>query len=184
MIVVALIPVGLLVFLWLRGGRSLLSFRELFFSFLFAASLGIIELVSGLFLRVIVAVNNGNGSSIAALRALVQAVPSEAQLLTLLPPHVFLMEFVRQAMTGIVLVIFVLIAVKGILPQCALALWVLSARSLVYYFLMWAILGWPSLGSKVVLYLIPVPWVSSAWVPLALGVLVIISLFARRRQKS
>ena len=155
-----------------------LAWRVLVFVGCWAIAFGIVEASVVIDLRgIMVGIHGGYDLSVGGISQFSQVVFADPTDINLLPPDLYLVEFLREAATIIMLASLALLAAKGAKERWAVFLWAFAIWDIVYYFALWAVIGWPgALADYDILFLIPVPWASRVWFPLLVSVLSIIAV--------
>ena len=99
-----------------------------------------------------------------------------------IPSHLLAIEVVREAATIAMLVAIAFLSARRAAERWAMFLYVFALWDLSYYAGLWATIDWPtSLLTDDILFLIPVPWISQVWYPVAVsGLSVLAVVFASR----
>lgn len=95
-------------------------------------------------------------------------------------------EVYRETATIVMLVSIALLVARGRRERWAIFLWAFALWDIAYYAGLWLAVRWPpSLTEPDILFLIPVPWMSRVWFPLAVSVLTVLAvLLAKSRGAS
>lgn len=94
-----------------------------------------------------------------------------------IPSNLLAIEVVREAATIAMLVAVALLSARRTRERWALFLYVFALWDLSYYAGLWATIGWPpSLLTDDILFLIPVPWMSQVWYPVAVSGLSVLAV--------
>ena len=156
---------------WRREGIAVSS-STLTLSALFGAAFGFVEASVVLYLRAAIGLLPGYGGTLSDVASLSSGIYEQAQILGELPRSLFVIDFVREAATMVMLVSVACIAAQTLRVRAALFLWSFAVWDIFYYASLWTMVGWPaSLTTPDILFLIPVPWTSQVWFPLLVSVL-------------
>ena len=113
--------------------------------------------------------------------------PGSLTALTRLPLLIYRVELFREAATILMIVAVGYLAFTRLRYRIIAFLWVFAIWDLLYYAFLRLTLGWPAgLGATDVLFLIPVPWISPVWLPVAVSTIVLCVasyLFVRERDQ-
>lgn len=105
-----------------------------------------------------------------------------------IPSNLLAIEVVREAATIAMLVAIAFLSARRATERWAMFLYVFALWDLSYYAGLWSTIGWPpSLLTDDILFLIPVPWISQVWYPVAVSGLSVLAVvfasgIARRRE--
>lgn len=105
-----------------------------------------------------------------------------------IPSNLLAIEVVREAATIAMLVAIAFLSARRATERWAMFLYVFALWDLSYYAGLWATIDWPpSLLTDDILFLIPVPWISQVWYPVAVSGLSVLAVvfasgIARRRE--
>ncbi len=92
-----------------------------------------------------------------------------------LPRRYVIIEMTREAATIIMLVIIACLVGSSWVERGIFFLWTFAFWDLFYYLSLYILIKWPpTLRTIDVLFLIPVPWISPVWFPIAVSSLTII----------
>jgi hypothetical protein len=115
------------------------------------------------------------------LRELFPAIQSTATVP--FSPLVYRTEVIREVATMVMLLSVAYLSFERIALKVVTFFWIFAVWDIFYYVFLKAQLGWPaSLSTRDVLFLIPFPWITPVWVPLAVWTIafaVSSSLFVR-----
>jgi hypothetical protein len=174
-----LIP-PLAFFSWRRGGTSLTS-RQLLSSGVFAAAFGFVEAVVVVYLRAAAGLLPGYQGTLADVVHRSGEFYQQSQAINQFPQSLLTLEVLREAATIVILLSVALLTAAKSSSRAAVFLWTFAIWDIAYYAALWITVRWPlSLKDSDVLFLIPRPWISPVWFPLAVSALTILAvLFAR-----
>ncbi|MBA3914842.1 MAG: hypothetical protein H0X25_13550 [Acidobacteriales bacterium] len=159
---------------WRRIGLRLRP-SQLLFAAAFAIAFGFVEAAVVVYLRASIGLLPGFQGTLADIARHAPALES-AQAATL-PPSLLTIETCREAATIVMLVAVALLSAPRIRERWAMFLWCFAAWDLSYYAGLWATIHWPSsLLNLDVLFLIPEPWISQVWFPVAVSSLTMIAV--------
>jgi len=100
---------------------------------------------------------------------------------------VLTVEFWREAATMVMLVAVGWLAGKNWRQRLGAWLLAFGIWDIFYYLFIWVFISWPqSLGTLDVLFLLPLPWVSPVWLPIAISIFMVVlgtDLLVRYRVK-
>lgn len=170
-------------YVWQKEGLQL-SKKILFITAVFGISFGFLEASVVVYLRAAVGLLPGYGGTLADVARLSTDIYQQSQILGDLPESLFRVEWFREIATmGMLLSVAFLPSDQSLRERFAIFLWVFAIWDIVYYAGLWVTVGWPaSLLTHDILFLIPTPWISQVWFPIAVSVLGIIAvIFARKR---
>ena len=167
-------------FSWRRGGTSLTS-RQLLSSGVFAAAFGFVEAVVVVYLRAAAGLLPGYQGTLADVVRRSGEFYQQSQAINQFPPSLLTLEVLREAATIVMLLSVALLTAAKSSSRAAVFLWTFAIWDITYYAALWATVRWPlSLKDSDVLFLIPRPWISPVWFPLAVSALTVLAvLFAR-----
>lgn len=107
----------------------------------------------------------------------------QSQLLDQLPKYFLAIEMYREVATIIMLVAVSLLAVSFWRERWAVLFWLFAWWDIFYYIGLKFAIRWPkSLTTADVLFLLPVPWLSQVWFPIAISTLFILVVFFSRKK--
>ena len=160
-------------YFWRRTGLAI-ERQTLAVTAVFGVAFGFVEAVVVVYLR--------GAIGLVPAGATPAAPPPKALSLQDIPPNLLAIEVVREAATIAMLVAIALLGARLTRERWAMFLYVFALWDLSYYAGLWATIGWPpSLLTEDILFLIPVPWVSQVWYPVAVsGLSVLAVVFASR----
>ena len=168
-------------FLWRRRGLHV-SKETLVVAALFGIAFGFVEAAVVVYLRAAVGLLAGLGGMLGDVTSLSLPIYDQAQILGELPKSLWVVEFIREAATMVMLFGVALLAAKSLRERSAIFLWTFAFWDMFYYVGLWAAVRWPSsFFSPDVLFLIPVPWFSQVWFPLAVSVLTTLAVLLARK---
>src|SRR5438309_10255665 len=167
-------------FSWRRSGVPVTS-QQLAISGVFAAALGFLEAVVGVYLRAATGLLPGYQGTLADVVRMSGQYYVQSQAITQFPKSLLTLEVLREAATIVMLFTVALLASANSRARAAVFLWTFAIWDVVYYAALWATVRWPlSVRDPDVLFLIPVPWLSPVWFPLLVSALaIIVVLFSR-----
>jgi hypothetical protein len=152
-----------------RGKRSLLHWRQLTAIAIFAASFGFVEAAVVVYLRAATGLLPGYRGTLSELRHSSEDYHQE-QSISQFPQSLLTIEVYREGATMIMLVSVTLLAASSTSARWAAFLWLFALWDIAYYAGLWLTVRWPaSLTDLDVLFLIPVPWISQVWFPVAIS---------------
>jgi hypothetical protein len=94
-----------------------------------------------------------------------------------IPSNLLAIEVVREAATIAMLIAAAFLSARRTRERWAMFLYVFAIWDLSYYAGLWATIGWPpSLLTDDILFLIPVPWMSQVWYPVAVSGLSVLAV--------
>ncbi len=167
-------------FLWRRSGVSL-SPQQLLLSGVFAASFGFIEAVVVVYLRAATGLLPGYQGTLSDVIRMSGEFYRQSQALTQFPQSLLTLEVLRESATILVLLSVAFLTASKPRSRGAIFLWTFAIWDIVYYAALWATVRWPlSLSDADVLFLIPVPWLSSVWFPLLVSALSLLAVLLTR----
>src|SRR4051812_9212770 len=173
-----LVPV-ISFYFWYRH-RLVITLRQLLYAALFAAAFGFVEAAVVDYLR-------GNIPELAHATG-TGAVPFESSTRAEMPdisPRLVKTEQLREAATMVMLLSVPFLATPRARERWALFLWCFAIWDLVYYLGLRFLIHWPtSLLTMDVLFLIPVPWFSQIWFPVAVSGLSMLAVLGGRISSS
>ena len=174
-----LILIPILTYYFLRKNRPSLGTTQLLISGLFAIAFSFVEASVVIYLRAITGFLTGSGLS--EVTNLSSSFYHEARIVADFPPSLLKVEILREAATILILGSVASLTVRGTKERWAVFLWAFAIWDIFYYLSLRLTVGWPSsLKTPDVLFLIPVPWISQVWFPLAVSMLTILSIMAVR----
>jgi hypothetical protein len=167
-----LVPV-ISFYFWYRR-RLVITLRQLLYAALFATAFGFVEAAVVDYLR-------GNIPKLAANSGTAPFESTNRAEMPVIPPRLLHTEQLRETATLIMLLCVPLLATARARERWALFLWCFAIWDLVYYLGLHVLIRWPnSLLTMDVLFLIPVPWFSQIWFPVAVSGLSILAVLAGR----
>jgi hypothetical protein len=159
-----------------RGLR--LSWRQLFWSGLFALAFGYVEAAVVIYIRASLGLLPGYERTLEEVRRLSAALYRQPIMEIQMSPALLTVEVAREAATMVMLVSVAWLVGRTRVERAAAFLWCFAIWDISYYAGLWAAVRWPySLLSPDVLFLIPVPWVAQVWFPLLVSTLAILAVF-------
>ena len=82
----------------------------------------------------------------------------------------------------IILISVAVLSAQTLRERCAIFLFTFAIWDIFYYVGLWSAVRWPSsLLAPDVLFLIPVPWISQVWFPLAVSVFSVVAVVLARK---
>ena len=167
-------------FSWRRGGVPL-TWAQLLFSGIFAASFGFLEAVVVVYLRAAVGLLPGYQGTLSDVMHMSGQYYVQSQSIGQFPKSLLTLEFLREAATILMLLTVALLTSAKSTARAAVFLWTFAIWDIVYYAALWATVRWPhSLRDPDVLFLIPVPWLSPVWFPLLVSALALAAVLLSR----
>jgi len=175
----ALIPIGSYLF-W-RNRKLALDKTTLIAGFIFGVAFGFVEAVVVIYLRATSGLLPLSYGTLAQAAIHAGGVQPVSQVLGSLPESLVAVERLREAATMVMLLSVAVLGVKSALGRVALFLWTFATWDIAYYAGLWLTIRWPaSLGELDVLFLIPQPWISQVWFPLAVSGLTMVAVILAR----
>ena len=169
-------------FRWRRGGVPL-TWAQLLFSGIFAASFGFLEAVVVVYLRAVVGLLPGYQGTLCDVILMSGQYYVQSQSISQFPKSLLTLEFLRETATILMLLSVSLLTSSNSRARAAVFLWTFALWDTVYYAGLWATVRWPlSLRDPDVLFLIPVPWLSPVWFPLLVSGLALAAVLLSRVQ--
>jgi len=169
-------------FRWRRGGVPL-TWAQLLFSGIFAASFGFLEAVVVVYLRAVVGLLPGYQGTLCDVIRMSGQYYVQSQSISQFPKSLLTLEFLRETATILMLLSVSLLTSSNSRARAAVFLWTFALWDTVYYAGLWATVRWPlSLRDPDVLFLIPVPWLSPVWFPLLVSGLALAAVLLSRVQ--
>jgi hypothetical protein len=174
-----LVPIAL--WRWTRGRPHTVATGQLLWLAVWAVAFGAVEASVVVYLRAIYASTLGYPPTLAAV-ATVSNLPPTAPI-TALAADVMRVEAWRELATMVMLVGAAAITTRGVLNRVVAFLWAFAIWDLTYYLWLRVAVGWPaSLGTLDVLFLIPQPWISAVWFPIAVSSLTVAAIWLGRQR--
>jgi len=174
------VPIG--TYLICRNRGLSLDKKALVAGCTFGIAFGFVEAAVVIYLRAasgLLALSPGMTSTVTSPLG---AVPPTAQILAGLPENLVAVEMLREAATIVMLVSVALLGARDGVGRVALFLWTFATWDIAYYAGLWIMIRWPSsLREFDVLFLIPQPWISQVWFPLAVSGLTLAAVIVGRR---
>jgi len=169
-----------------RRKRLELSWHQLTGAALFAAAFGFIEAAVVVYLRAATGLLPGYHGTLADVQRMAGDLYQQAQAMSQFPQSLLTVEVFREAATIVILLSMSLLAAARSRERWAIFLWSFALWDSFYYASLWLTIRWPSsLKESDLLFLIPQPWISQIWFPLAISVLSLLAvLLSRRSSKS
>jgi len=168
-------------YLWRKEGLQI-SRKILIITALFGISFGFVEASVVVYLRAAVGLLPGYGGTLSDVARFSADIYQQAQILGELPKSLLRIEFFREIATMVMLLSVAFASVKASRERFAIFLWIFAIWDIFYYVGLWATVRWPaSLLTPDVLFLIPVPWFSQVWFPIAVSALSIIAVIFTRK---
>jgi len=170
-------------FSWRREGVAV-TVRQLAISGVFAAAFGFLEAIVVVYLRAATGLLPGYQGTLSDVVRMSGQYYVQSQAITQFPKSLLTLEVLREAATIVMLFTVALLTSANSRARAAVFLWTFAIWDIVYYAALWSTVRWPlSVKDPDVLFLIPVPWLSSVWFPLLVSALAIIAvLFSRVSQ--
>ncbi len=167
-------------FSWRRGGVPL-TWAQLLFSGIFAASFGFLEAVVVVYLRAAVGLLPGYQGTLSDVIRMSGQFYVQSQSVSQFPKSLLTLEFLREAATILMLFSVAFLTSSKSRARAAVFLWTFALWDIVYYAGLWATVRWPnSLSDPDVLFLIPVPWLAPVWFPLMVSALALAAVLLSR----
>jgi hypothetical protein len=167
-------------FSWRRGGVPL-TWAQLLFSGIFAASFGFLEAVVVVYLRAAVGLLPGYQGTLSDVIRMSAQFHVQPQAISQFPQSLLALEFLREAATILMLLSVALLTSANPRARAAVFLWTFALWDTIYYAGLWATVRWPlSLRDPDVLFLIPVPWLAPVWFPLLVSALALATVLLSR----
>jgi hypothetical protein len=165
---------------WRRDGVPL-TWAQLLFSGIFAASFGFLEAVVVVYLRAAVGLLPGYQGTLSDVIRMSGQFYAQSQSISQFPKSLLTLEFLREAATILMLLSVAFLTSSKSRARAAIFLWTFALWDTVYYAGLWATVRWPlSLGNPDVLFLIPVPWLAPVWFPLLVSGLALAAVLLSR----
>jgi hypothetical protein len=163
----ALIP--FITYAAFRGRRSLLNWRQLIALAIFAGAFGFVEGAVVVYLRAATGLLPGYMGTLSELQHSSTGYRQD-QSISQFPQSLLSIEVYREGATMIMLVSVTLLTASSARARWAAFLWLFALWDIAYYVGLWLTVRWPaSVTDLDVLFLIPVPWISQVWFPLAVS---------------
>lgn len=178
-----LILIPLVVYaVWRRQGICLAG-KQLLLASIFGVAFGYVEAAVVAYLRAAMGLLPGYMGSLSDVARLSPVAYRQAQSVVQVPRSLMTLEVFREAATMIMLVAVALLSASRARERWALFLWTFAMWDISYYASLWATVRWPfSLMNQDVLFLIPVPWVSQVWFPVAVSGLTLLAISMVKRK--
>jgi len=175
----ALVPIA--GYIYWRSRKLTLDKTSLAAGFTFGIAFGFVEAVVVIYLR------SASGLLPVSYGTLAQSVNHSggsqpvSQVLASLPESLVAVERLREAATIVMLLSVAALGARNALSRVALFLWTFATWDIAYYAGLWLTIRWPaSLGELDVLFLIPQPWISQVWFPLAVSAFTLAAVILAR----
>ena len=169
-------------YLLLRSTGLHLSWRRLSWLTLFAIGFGYGEAAVVVYLRAAVGVLPGYMGTLADVARLSHQAYQQAQSAAQMPQSLLTVEVFREAATLLMLVSLAMLSAARACERWAVFLWAFAVWDITYYAALWATVRWPfSLENQDVLFLLPVPWLSQIWFPIAVSGLTLLAVYLATR---
>ncbi len=176
------IPVVVILGWWKQGIQ--LRWRVLVIVSLFAVAFGFVEAAVVVYLRAAVGLLPGYMGTLSDIRR-AAAGYQQAKSIQAFPSSLLTIEICREGATILMLGSVAWLCASRARQKWACFLWAFAIWDLTYYASLRITVGWPqSLTVKDVLFLIPVPWISQVWFPIAVSSLTILAIVAVNRRES
>lgn len=174
------VPVG--TYMIYRSRGLSLDKKALAAGFVFGMAFGFVESAVVVYLRAASGILPGSPGVTAAVASPDGGLPPTSQVLATMPESLVTVEKAREAATLVMLASVALLGARTAMGCLALFLWTFATWDIAYYAGLWLTIRWPSsLREFDVLFLIPEPWISQVWFPLAVSVLTLIAVTAGRK---
>ena len=168
-------------FIWRKSG-ILFTKKIMILLALFGIAFGVTEASAIIYLRTPFGLLPGYNQNLDEVVNLSASIHDQAQLVAKLPKSLYVVEFIRQVATMIMLISIAMISACRWSERFAAFLWTFAVWDISYYIAFWAFIGWPSsLLDYDFLFLVPVPWYSQVWYPLLVSALSIIAILMLRK---
>lgn len=159
-----------------------LNKRTLLAGFAFGMAFGFVEAAVVVYLRAASGISPGSPGITATIASPAGGLPPTSQVLASMPESLVTVEKLREAATIVMLASVALLGARTFAGCLALFLWIFATWDIAYYAGLWFTIRWPgSLREFDVLFLIPEPWISQVWFPLAVSALTLIAVMAGRK---
>lgn len=179
----AFIPLA--TYLLLRSKGLHLSWRRLALVTVFAIAFGYGEAAVVVYLRAAMGVLPGYMGTLADVARFSRQAYQQAQSAAQMPQSLLTVEVFREAATMLMLVSLAMLSAARAGERWAVFLWAFAVWDITYYAALWATVRWPfSLKNQDVLFLIPVPWISQVWFPIAVSSLTLVAVHFAARGKN
>jgi hypothetical protein len=166
-----------------RRKRLSLSWFQLTMAGVFAIAFGFVEAAVVVYLRAAVGLLPGYHGTLADVQHLAGDTYQQAQSISEFPQSLLTLEVFREAATMVMLLAVSLLAAARSRERWAIFVWTFALWDAAYYGGLWFTIRWPSsLKESDVLFLIPQPWISQVWFPLAVSGLCLLAVLLCRRK--
>ncbi|OGE88250.1 MAG: hypothetical protein A2722_01705 [Candidatus Doudnabacteria bacterium RIFCSPHIGHO2_01_FULL_50_11] len=153
--------------------RLSITWAVLIFAALFGIAFGFVEAAAVVYIRAASGLLTVEGEKLTEVAVQSSNMYQQAQVLADLPAGLWKIEFFRELATMVMLLCVTMLGARGTRERIALFLWSFATWDIFYYVGLWATIRWPaSLTTPDVLFLIPVPWFSQVWFPMAVSALI------------
>lgn len=167
-------------YFWQKKGLKLTK-GQLLWTALFGIAFGFVEAAVVVYLRAASGLLPGYGGTLADVAKRSSTMYQQANVLTMLPKSLLVIETIREAATIIMLFSIAVLAAKNAQERWAVFLYTFAFWDIFYYAGLFATVRWPpSLLTQDVLFLIPVPWITQVWFPLLVSGLTITAVLLTR----
>lgn len=177
-----LILIPILLFIYFRKNKLSITNKALVFAALFGITFGFVEAACVIYLRASVGLLPGFQGTLADVQRQSIELYNQAQALNQLPQSLITIEFIRNAVT---ILMIISVSVLGTLKpkdRFGLFVWIFAFWDIFYYVFLYLLVRWPSsLTTPDVLFLIPVPWIGQVWLPILISSLLIASVLINNK---
>jgi hypothetical protein len=178
----ALIP--FITYAAFRGRRSPLNWRQLAALAIFAGAFGFVEGAVVVYLRAATGLLPGYMGTLSELQHSSTGYRQD-QSISQFPQSLLSIEVYREGATMIMLVSVTLLTASSASARWAAFLWLFALWDIAYYVGLWLTVRWPaSVTDLDVLFLIPVPWISQVWFPLAVSGFTVLAIALSRSKQA
>jgi hypothetical protein len=172
--------VPILIFFGFRRKSLRLKWLQLLAAAVFASSFGFVEATVVVYLRAAMGLLPGYQGTLADVRSAITAY-DQSNSIHDIPQSLLTIEVWREAATILILASVAFLAARRFRERLAIFLWTFAIWDSTYYGGLFATIRWPaSLKELDVLFLIPEPWISQVWFPLAVSGLSLIAILLSR----
>ena len=180
-----LIFVPIILFLFWRSNKLLITRGVLFKTAMFGIAFGFIEAAVVVYLRAALGFLPGfEGTITDVWREAPNFYYNQQLVAEELPLSLLTVEFFREAFTMIMLLSVAFIAAGKLKERFALFVWVFAFWDIFYYVFLYLTVRWPmSLTTPDLLFLMPVPWMSQVWFPILVSILTILAVFLNSKPR-
>jgi hypothetical protein len=162
--------VPFLAFAIWRRKRLQLPWTQLAVAAIFAVAFGFVEAGVVIYLRAAIGLLPGYHGTLADVQHMAGEAYQQTQSLNDFPQSLLTLEVFREAATMLMLLSVSVFGAHRARERWAIFLWTFAIWDASYYGWLWTTVRWPpSLKEIDVLFLIPRPWISQVWIPLAVS---------------